>query len=100
MRDLPSQAILGNIPLNTPEMRKGDTQPQLDALSVLRHAARIAKGKWYCRSMCSSKRLLLSCCRGCNHQTSWDATHVWAGGVRNSSDSCKLLVTISPVLDV
>ncbi|KAF9454628.1 P-loop containing nucleoside triphosphate hydrolase protein, partial [Macrolepiota fuliginosa MF-IS2] len=39
------QAILGNIPLNTSEMRRGDTQPQLDALSIFKHATRLAKGK-------------------------------------------------------
>lgn len=38
------QAILGNIPLNTPEMRRGDTQPQADALFIFKHAVRLAKG--------------------------------------------------------
>ncbi|KAF7778611.1 hypothetical protein Agabi119p4_2956 [Agaricus bisporus var. burnettii] len=37
------QAILGNIPLNTPEMRRGDTQPQADALFIFKHAVRLAK---------------------------------------------------------
>lgn len=40
-----AQAILGNIPLNTPEMRRGDTQPQVDALFVFKHAPRLAKGE-------------------------------------------------------
>jgi hypothetical protein len=39
-----TQAILGNIPLNTPEMRRGETQPQADAFFVFKHAARLAKG--------------------------------------------------------
>lgn len=30
-------------------MRKGDTQPQLDALTIFKHAARLAKGKGFGR---------------------------------------------------
>ncbi|KAK0196704.1 hypothetical protein F5146DRAFT_1153057 [Armillaria mellea] len=37
------QAVLGGIPLNSPEYKTGDSQPQLDAFSVFRHIPRIAR---------------------------------------------------------
>ncbi|KAF5357923.1 hypothetical protein D9756_001436 [Leucocoprinus leucothites] len=37
------QAVLGNISLNSTEMRRGDTQPQLDALTIFKHAPKLAK---------------------------------------------------------
>ncbi|ETW86191.1 hypothetical protein HETIRDRAFT_235038, partial [Heterobasidion irregulare TC 32-1] len=40
---VPLQAVLGGIQLNLPEYRVGDSQPQLEALSVFRHIPRIAR---------------------------------------------------------
>ncbi|PFH54231.1 hypothetical protein AMATHDRAFT_135953, partial [Amanita thiersii Skay4041] len=37
------QAILGGIPLNSPEYRTGDTQPHLEALAIFRHVCRIVR---------------------------------------------------------
>ncbi|KXN92197.1 putative ATP-dependent DNA helicase HFM1 [Leucoagaricus sp. SymC.cos] len=37
------QVVLGNISLNSPEMKKGDSQPQLDAFTVFTHAPRLAR---------------------------------------------------------
>ncbi|KAI5117308.1 hypothetical protein M0805_005536 [Coniferiporia weirii] len=37
------QAVLGGIPLSAPEYKTSDSQPTLDALSVFRHTARIAR---------------------------------------------------------
>ncbi|KAL5476424.1 HFM1_2 [Sanghuangporus weigelae] len=37
------QAVLGGISLNAPEYKTADSQPALDALSIFRHAARIAR---------------------------------------------------------
>ncbi|KAJ3571066.1 hypothetical protein NP233_g4001 [Leucocoprinus birnbaumii] len=37
------QAVLGNISLSAPEMRQGDAQPQLDSLTVFKHAPKLAK---------------------------------------------------------
>ena len=42
---LPLQAVLGGVQLNLPEYKVGDSQPQLEALSVFRHIPRIARGK-------------------------------------------------------
>lgn len=38
------QAILGGVSLSTSEYKTADSQPALDALSVFRHTARIARG--------------------------------------------------------
>ncbi|KAF7986542.1 hypothetical protein HWV62_26264 [Athelia sp. TMB] len=36
------QAVLGGISLNTPEYKKGDSQPQLEVFTIFRHISRIA----------------------------------------------------------
>ncbi|KAL1762083.1 P-loop containing nucleoside triphosphate hydrolase protein [Schizophyllum commune] len=37
------QAILGGLPLNSPEFKSADSQPQLEAFSIFKHIGRIAK---------------------------------------------------------
>lgn len=39
----PHQAVLGGISLNSTEYKSGDSQPQLEAISVFRHVSRIAR---------------------------------------------------------
>lgn len=39
------QAILGGISLSGSDMKNGDNQPSLEALTIFRHVARIARGK-------------------------------------------------------
>lgn len=37
------QAVLGGISLNSPEYKKGDSQPQLEVFTIFRHITRIAR---------------------------------------------------------
>lgn len=39
------QAVLGGISLNAKEYKTAESQPALEALGVLKHAVRIARGK-------------------------------------------------------
>ena len=45
------QAVLGGVVLGAPEYKSAESQPQLEAVTVFKHASRIARGPlWNQRS--------------------------------------------------